>query len=99
MELVEDKRKLHALRKHIDDLLQAGGEITSRDPLTLRCKGRLLTVKHGMLVSYYDYLDLVAPIRDHQWPESLRQMAIEMAIKQLDEAIALIEAEEHRGTA
>lgn len=82
-----DNRKLHALRRHIDDLLAGGATILARDPLTLLCEGQTLKVRHGMLVGYSGLLDMVGPITDHEWPEALRQMAADLCVKQLDEAI------------
>mgnify|MGYP007072094926 FL=1 len=49
----EEKRKLHALRKHIDALLASGAVITQRDPLILLDGSQVLRVEHGMLISYY----------------------------------------------
>lgn len=45
------QRKLDALRRHIDDLLNDGWVIASRNPLTLQQGSRLCYVLHGMLVS------------------------------------------------
>lgn len=87
MDSTRDKRALHALRKHIDGLLDAGAVITSRDPLTVLSAGETLKVKHGMLVGYTDILDMIEPVTDHEWPESLRQMAVDLCVKQLDQAI------------
>ena len=87
MDSTRDKRALHALRKHIDGLLDAGAVITSRDPLTVLSAGETLKVKHGMLVGYTDILALIEPVTDHEWPESLRQMAVDLCVKQLDQAI------------
>jgi hypothetical protein len=44
-----------------------------------------------MLVGYSDFLDLVEPIIDHEWPDALRQMAIDLCLKQLDQAISALE--------
>lgn len=82
-----DKRKLHALRKHIDELLEAGAVIRQREPLTLLHGGQTLRVKHGMLVSHNEFPDLVDPIADHEWPDALRQMAVELCLRQLDQAL------------
>lgn len=83
----QDQRALHALRKHIDDLIGAGAVIVSRDPITISSAGETLKVKQGMLVSYSGFLDMIEPVADHDWPDALRQMAIDLCIKQLDEAI------------
>ena len=87
-----DNRKLHALRRHIDELLASGAAIVARDPLTLLCDGQTLRVKQGMLVGYAGLLDLVGPITDHEWPDALRKMAADLCIKQLDEAIRQLQA-------
>ncbi|AHL76515.1 hypothetical protein CH92_15995 [Stutzerimonas stutzeri] len=91
MEEQQDKRTFHALRKHIDEMLGAGATIVSRDPVTLLRDGQTLKVKHGMLVGYSALLDLVEPVSDHEWPDALRQMAIDLCIQQLDEAIRALE--------
>lgn len=91
MEQQRDKRSFHALRKHVDELLAAGAVITSRDPVTIVSAGETLKVKHGMLVGYSRFLDMVEPITDHEWPDALRQMAIDLCIKQLDHAIEALE--------
>ncbi len=84
----QDKRRLHALRAHIDDLLADGAALVGRDPLTLVCaNGQTLRVKHGMLVGYSGLLDMVEPVSDHEWPDALKQMVIDLCIQQLDEAI------------
>ncbi|AZZ46374.1 hypothetical protein C1896_16535 [Pseudomonadaceae bacterium SI-3] len=83
----EDKRKLHALRKHIDALLASGAVITQRDPLILLDGSQVLRVEHGMLISYYKSLALIEPTTDGEWPESLREMAADLCCRQLDEAI------------
>ncbi len=86
-ELREEKRTLHALRKHIDALLASGAVITQRDPLTLLDGGQVLRVKHGMLIAYYKSLALIEPTTDGEWPESLREMAADLCCRQLDDAI------------
>jgi hypothetical protein len=91
MERQQDKRTLHALRKHVADLLAAGALITARDPVTILAEGRTLRIKHGMLVGYFDSLDLVEPIVDHEWPDALRQMAINLCLQQLDQAVSALE--------
>ncbi|MCQ4314136.1 hypothetical protein D7241_01880 [Stutzerimonas sp. VN223-3] len=91
MEQQPDKRTLHALRKHIDELLAAGAMITARDPVTILADGKNLMVEHGMLVGYSSFLDLVEPIVDHEWPDALRQMAIDLCLQQLDQAINALE--------
>lgn len=91
MERRQDKRTLHSLRKHIDDLLSAGATITARDPVTILADGKTMKVKHGMLVGYSDFLDLVEPIIDHEWPDALRQMAADLCLKQLDQAVSALE--------
>jgi len=83
----QDKRVLHTLRKQVDALLDVGAVITSTDPLTIVTAGETLTMKHGTLVGYSQILDLIEPVADHEWPEALRQMAIDFCIKQLDQAI------------
>nr|WP_217474978.1 hypothetical protein [Stutzerimonas stutzeri] len=90
----QDKRRLHALRKHIDELLAAGATITSRDPVTIVSAGETLKVKHGMLVGYSGFLDMVEPTADHEWPDALRQMAIDLCIKQLDQAIEALQRDQ-----
>ncbi|WP_417776093.1 hypothetical protein [Stutzerimonas xanthomarina] len=87
MKSTQDKRVLHALREHIDELLNAGAVISSRDPLTIVTAGETLKVKHGMLVGFSQILDMIEPVADHEWPEALRQMAVDLCIKQLDQAI------------
>ena len=91
MEREHDKRTLHALRKHIDNLLAAGALITARDPVTILADGKTLKIKHGMLVGYSGFLDMVEPIVDHEWPDALRQMAIDLCLQQLDQAINALE--------
>ncbi|WP_413043363.1 hypothetical protein [Pseudomonas sp. YJ42] len=49
----DEKRQYHALRKHIEELLDSGAVITERSPLTLSLGGRTLRVKHGMVVSFH----------------------------------------------
>ena len=83
----QDNRILHALRKHIDELLCDGATIVGRDPLTLLYEGQSLKVKQGMLLGYSGLLDLVDPVSDHEWPDALRQMAVDLCIEQLDEAV------------
>ena len=52
VELPERKqRKLTELRSHIDELLQDGWTIATRNPLTLQRGSQLCYVLHGMLVS------------------------------------------------
>jgi hypothetical protein len=87
MDQQQDNRTLHALRKHIDELLCDGASIVGRDPLTLLCEGQTLKVKQGMLLGYSGLLDLVEPVSDHEWPDALRQMAVDLCIQQLDEAV------------
>ena len=72
-------------------MLAEGAVFTGRDPLTLLFEGQTLRVRHGMLISYSGFLDLVEPARDHEWPEALRQMAIELCVKHLDEAVKAVE--------
>ncbi len=93
MERRQEKRTLHALRKHIDKLLAAGAQIISRDPVTILSAGETLKVRHGMLIGYSGFLDMVEPVTDHDWPDALRQMAIDLCIKQLDQAIESLERE------
>ncbi len=87
MESTRDSRVLHALREHIDKLLNAGAVISSREPLTIVAAGETLKVKHGMLVGFSQILDMIEPVADHEWPDALRQMAVDLCIKQLDQAI------------
>lgn len=49
---MKEQRRYLALRAHIDELIQSGGRILSREPLTLRANGNLYTIAHGMLISY-----------------------------------------------
>lgn len=93
MEHRQDKRTLHALRKHIDKLLAAGAVITSREPVTIQSAGETLKVRHGMLIGYSGFADMVEPVTDHEWPDALRQMAIDLCTKQLDEAIRALETD------
>ena len=86
-ELKEEKRKLHALRKHIDTLLASGAVITQRDPLILLDGSQVLQVEHGMLISFYKSRALIEPTINHEWPESLREMAADLCRRQLDEAL------------
>lgn len=52
VELVDrQQRKLNELRNHIDDLLNDGWAISSRNPLTLQRDFRVCYVLHGMLIS------------------------------------------------
>lgn len=94
MDESQDVRQFHALRQHIDELLAGGAVITARDPVTLLLDGQTLRVKQGMLISHSGFLDLVEPARDHEWPAALRQMAIELCVKHLDEAIKAFETGE-----
>lgn len=87
MRSARDKRVLHTLRKQVDALLNVGAVIVSRDPLTVVTAGETLKMKHGTLVGYAQILDMTEPVADHEWPEVLRQMAIDLCIKQLDQAI------------
>lgn len=47
---MKEQRKYLALRAHIENLLQEGAKIVSRDPFTLRISGHLFRVQHGMLI-------------------------------------------------
>ncbi len=87
----EDKRKLHALRRHIDVLVTNGARVTKRDPLTLQHAGQTLRVKHGMLIGYYDFSGGIESITDHDWPDTLRQMAANVCTCQLDEALKTVD--------
>lgn len=49
---MKEQRKFHGLRAHIDDLLNRGWTITSREPLLLKRGRNRLQVCHGMLTSY-----------------------------------------------
>ncbi|WP_019341169.1 hypothetical protein [Stutzerimonas stutzeri] len=94
----EEKRKLHALRKHLDALLASGAVITQRDPLTLLDGGQVLRVEHGMLIAYYKSLGMIEPATDGKWPESLRELAADLCCRQLDDAIeAAVEDNPPRG--
>lgn len=62
MEQQPEKRRLHALRKHVDELLAAGAVIVSRDPVTLLCNGQRLKIRLGMLIGYSALPDLVPPL-------------------------------------
>ena len=48
-----------------------------------------------MLVGYSHILDMIEPVADHEWPEALRQTAVDLCIKQLDQAIEAL----NRGSA
>lgn len=86
-DFTEEKRKLHALRKHIDALLASGAVIAQRDPLVLLDGNQVLRVDHGMLISYYKSPASIEPTTGKIWPESLREMAADLCCCQLDEAI------------
>lgn len=45
------QRKLNELRSHIDDLLNEGWIISTRNPLTLQRGTHICYVLHGMLIS------------------------------------------------
>lgn len=80
----DEKRKLHALRKHIDEMLAAGAVIEKREPLTLSHSGQKIHVKHGILVSYVELPELVA---SQQCSDSLRQIAVNICLQQLNDAL------------
>ncbi|WP_407291854.1 hypothetical protein [Stutzerimonas zhaodongensis] len=67
-EYKDEKRKLHALRKHIDELLTNGAVVTQRDPLILVEGGQVLLVNHGMLISHGKPFALIEPTTDHGRP-------------------------------
>lgn len=47
---MKEQRKYLALRAHIENLLQDGAQIVSREPFTLRIQGHLFRVQYGMLI-------------------------------------------------
>lgn len=49
---MKEQRRYHALRAHINELIQSGCRILSREPLTLRANGSLYTIAHGMLIGH-----------------------------------------------
>ncbi|MHB0765463.1 hypothetical protein ACYCFC_13955 [Stutzerimonas sp. NM35] len=67
MSASEDRRQYHALREHIDSLLAAGGSLVGRDPVRLAVEGRILTVRHGMLVNEQAHLDLIEALAALEW--------------------------------
>ena len=71
-------------------MLAAGALITARDPVTILTDGKILKIQHGMLVGYSGFVDMVEPIVDHEWPDALRQMAIDLCLQQLDQAISAL---------
>jgi len=86
-EFKEEKRKLHALRKHIDELLANGAVIKQRDPLTLIDGGQVLLVNHGMLICHRKPLAMTEPAKDHERTNALREIAADVCRRQLDEAL------------
>ncbi|WP_197432151.1 hypothetical protein [Ectopseudomonas composti] len=48
---MKEQRHLPALRAHIEQLLNKGWSISSRNPLTLQNGHRCYLVSHGMLIS------------------------------------------------
>ncbi len=45
-----ERRSFHAMRKHIDKLLELGWSITGRDPVRLEFHHRVKIVKGGLLI-------------------------------------------------
>ena len=85
---IDERRAFHALRDHIDCLLAAGASLVGRDPVQLSLQGRTLTVRHGMLVNENGHQDLIETLAELEWSNKrTRDMAIELCIRQLDQAI------------
>lgn len=76
MEQQQDKRTLHFLRKHIDELFADGATVVARDPVTLLYKGQTLRIKQGMLVGYSGLLDLIEVISDDEWRDAQHQLYV-----------------------
>ena len=84
---IDERHAFHALRGHIDCLLTAGASLVGRDPVQLSLQGRTLTVRHGMLVNENGHQDLET-LAELEWSNKrTRDMAIELCIRQLDQAI------------
>lgn len=84
----EDRRVYHALREHIDCLLAEGASLTGRDPVRLSFRGRTLTVQHGMLICEDGHQDLIEALAELEWSSKRsRDLAIELCLKQLEQAI------------
>ncbi len=76
------------LRRHIDCLLEAGARITGRSPTILVFEGRTLTVRNDQLFNETGLRDLITAVASHVWPSPhLRNVAIDICIGQLDQAI------------
>ena len=45
-----ERRRLHAMRRHIDTLLEQGWSITGRDPVRLERRHQVKVVRGGVLV-------------------------------------------------
>lgn len=83
-----DRRHLHSLRAHIDALLAAGASLEGRDPVRLSLNGQTFLVRHGMLVSENDDLDVLETLSNVAWTsERQREQAIEMCRYELEQAI------------
>lgn len=48
---MKEQRKLSGLRAHIEELLNQGWQITTREPLALRRGQERLQYRHGMLIN------------------------------------------------
>ncbi|MCW8155976.1 hypothetical protein D7243_07215 [Stutzerimonas stutzeri] len=84
----DERRAFHALRDHIECLLEAGGSLIGRDPVQLSLQGRTLTVRHGMLVNENGHQDLIETLAELEWTNKrTRDLAIDICIRQLDHAI------------
>jgi len=87
-DMPKDRRVCHALRDHIDCLIAEGASLTGRDPVQLSFKGRTLTVQHGMLICDDGHQDLIETLAELEWSSKrTRDMAIEICLKQLQQAI------------
>lgn len=89
MEQQQDKRTLHFLRKHIDELFAGGATMVARDPVTLLYEGQTLRVKQGMLVGYSGLLDLIEVVSDAEWRDAQQQLYGQ----ELDEAVRSLEGQ------
>jgi hypothetical protein len=83
-----ERRVNYVLRRHIDCLLDSGGTLTGRSPITLTLEGCTLTARNGVLSNESGLRDLVAAIASHVWPAPhLRHIAIEICLGQLGQPI------------
>ncbi|NKQ11946.1 hypothetical protein [Pseudomonas sp. SST3] len=83
-----ERRVNHVLRRHIDCLLDSGGTLTGRCPITVTIKACTLTERNGVLFSESGLRDLVAAIASHVWPTPhLRYIAIDICLRQLGQPI------------